>query len=208
MCPTIDTSKKTLAKNILNENINAKNSKLSGPLLFGLQYKSVEAVCKTLPSNEILREFVEEEKENFFHPNDSIVLKQAKFEINNCTYNINYGKIDKQLVKQQTQAIPITKEANITDPIIVSNVVTSIGKGRHRRITDILNYIIPFKKAKNVMLTVALLNSLDKLHKPKSHYMLVLFPGTENYYTLQNALAPLISDLQFLSEHRFYEIGG
>ncbi|CAG8762568.1 7458_t:CDS:1, partial [Dentiscutata erythropus] len=45
------------------------------------------------------------EKENFFHPNDSIVLKQAKFEINNCIYNINYGKIDKQLVELQTQAI-------------------------------------------------------------------------------------------------------
>ncbi|CAG8811732.1 24401_t:CDS:2 [Gigaspora margarita] len=122
--------------------------------------------------------FVEEEKENFFHPNDSIVLKQAKFEINNCTYNINYRKIDKQLVKLQTQAIayrslvrldesliragaiynmrqeithkvnkkisislvdidqptifePITKEADITDPTIVSNIVTSIRKSRH-----------------------------------------------------------------------------
>ncbi|CAG8843745.1 35291_t:CDS:1, partial [Gigaspora margarita] len=51
---------------------------------------------------------------------------------------------------------------------------------------------------KHVMLTVALLNNLDKLHKPESHYTLVLFPGTENYYTLQNTLASLISDLQFL----------
>ncbi|CAG8732781.1 22448_t:CDS:2, partial [Dentiscutata erythropus] len=127
------------------------------------------------------------EKENFFHPNDSIVLKQAKFEINNCTYNINYGKIDKQLVELQIQAIvksidrgqisqeayrslarldesliragaiynmrqeiihkvnekipislvdidqptifePITEEADITNPTIVSIVITSIRK--------------------------------------------------------------------------------
>ncbi|CAG8649990.1 3296_t:CDS:2, partial [Dentiscutata heterogama] len=52
-----------------------------------------------------LLEFVEEEKENFFHPNDSIVLKQAKFEISGHTYNINYGKIDKQQIELQTQAI-------------------------------------------------------------------------------------------------------
>ncbi|RIB27053.1 hypothetical protein C2G38_2261358 [Gigaspora rosea] len=280
-----------LAEDISNENINAKNSKLSGPLLFGLRCKSVEAVRKTLPSNEFvqlkpfdnysastqrkrilgleeqLREFVEEEKENFFHPNDSIVLKQAKFEINNCTlisimekaYR-SLAKLDKSLIRagaiydmrqeithkvnekipislvdidQPTIFEPITEEADITDPTIVSNVVTSIRKGGHRRITDILNYIIPLyvqkevlkpdstlylrisgdgrnvgKKAKHVMLTVVLLNNLDKLHKPESHYTLVLFPGTENYYTLQNALAPLISDLQILSEQVFYEIGG
>ncbi|RIB11127.1 hypothetical protein C2G38_2262460 [Gigaspora rosea] len=158
---------------------------------------------------EQLREFIEEEKENFFYPNDSIVLKQAKFEINNCTYNINYRKIDKQLVELQTQAIvksidhgqisqeayrslakldesliragaiydmrqeithkvnekipislvdinqptifePITEEADITDPTIVSNIVTSIGKRGHRRITDILNYIIPLYVQKEV----------------------------------------------------------
>ncbi|CAG8817645.1 24736_t:CDS:2, partial [Dentiscutata erythropus] len=86
---------KELTKDISNKNINA-NSKLSGLLLFGLRYKSVEAICKTLPSNkfvqiklfhnysastqrkrilglrEQLQEFIEEEKENFFHPNDSI----------------------------------------------------------------------------------------------------------------------------------------
>ncbi|CAG8705348.1 241_t:CDS:2, partial [Racocetra fulgida] len=116
---------------------------------------------------EQLQEFIKEEKKNFFHSNDSIVLKQAKFEINNYIYNINYRKIDKQLVKLQTQAIvksidragaiyvirqeithkvnkkipnslvdidqptifePITKEADITDPTIVSNAVTSIRK--------------------------------------------------------------------------------
>ncbi|RIB13187.1 cytochrome P450 [Gigaspora rosea] len=34
---------------------------------------------------------------------------------------------------------------------------------------------------------------------------LVLFPGIENYNLLENALAPLILDLQFLDEHGFYD---
>ncbi|CAG8467731.1 8493_t:CDS:2 [Scutellospora calospora] len=271
----------TLFKDIQNNEQAESKSRLSGPLLFGLCCKSVEEVRKTVTSNELVRmkpfnnystsaqckhilglgkrmlEFVEEEKENFFHPNDNIVLKQAKFEISDHTYNINYGKIDEQQIELQTQAIvksidlnekipislvdidqltsfePITEESDITDPIIVSNVIASIGKGRQRRITDILNYIVPFyiqrevlnpgstlhlrisgdgrnvgKKVKHVMVTVALLNSLVKLHKPESHYTLVLFPSMENYYSLQNTLAPLISDLRFLNEHGFYEVGG
>ncbi|CAG8539309.1 400_t:CDS:2, partial [Racocetra persica] len=52
-----------------------------------------------------LLEFVEKEKENFFHQNDNIVLKQTKFEINGSIYNINYGKINKQKIELQIQAI-------------------------------------------------------------------------------------------------------
>ncbi|CAG8606084.1 11791_t:CDS:2, partial [Racocetra fulgida] len=179
-----------LAKDIQNKERAESKSKLSGPLLFGLHYKSVEVARKTLPLNELVRikpfnnysasaqhkhilglgkrllEFVEEGKENFFHQNDNIVLKQAKFEINGSIYNINYGKINKQKIELQTQAIvksidrnrisqdayrslakldesliraealtsfePITEESDITDPIIVSNVIASIGKGGQR----------------------------------------------------------------------------
>ncbi|CAG8669882.1 18556_t:CDS:1, partial [Racocetra persica] len=104
-------------------------SKLSRPLLFGLQYKNVEAVRKTLSSNILIKikpfnsysksiqrshitglekrllEVVEKEKENFFNLDDNIVFKQTKFEINSYTYNINYRKIDNQLIELQTQAI-------------------------------------------------------------------------------------------------------
>ncbi|CAG8790484.1 40565_t:CDS:2 [Gigaspora margarita] len=306
---------KALTKDIKNNEQAESTSRLFGPLLFGLQCKSIEAVRKILLLNELIQmkpfnkysistqckhilglekqvlEFVEEEKENFFHLNDNIILKQAKFEVNGCMHIINYGKIDKKSIELQAQAIvksidcdrisqeayrslarldellirtgaiydikqeitnrvnkiipislvdidqpasfePITEESNITNPITVSNVIASIGKNEQQRITDILNYIIPFyvqkgvlkpenslylrilgdgrnvgKKVKHVMITVALLNNLDKLHKPESYYSLVLFPGMENYYSLQNALAPLISDLRFLNECGFYEIG-
>ncbi|CAG8450527.1 7439_t:CDS:2, partial [Cetraspora pellucida] len=90
---------------------------------------NVESVHKILTSNEIVRmkpfndysisaqrkhvlglgkwllEIAEKEKENFFHLNDNIILKQAKFEINSCTYNINFGKINKRKIELQTQAI-------------------------------------------------------------------------------------------------------
>ncbi|CAG8846657.1 44343_t:CDS:2 [Gigaspora margarita] len=118
------------------------------------------------------------------------------------TYKVN-KKISISLVDidQLTIFEPINEEADITDPTIVSNIVTSIRKSGHQQITNILNYIIPLyvqkevlkpgstlhlrisengqnvsKKAKHVMLTVALSNNWDKLHKPKSHYILVLFP--------------------------------
>ncbi|RIB11958.1 hypothetical protein C2G38_2202024 [Gigaspora rosea] len=247
-----------LTKDIKNDEQAKSTSRLSGPLLFGLGKRVLE--------------FVEEEKEIFFHLNDNIILKQAKFEVNGCTHIINYGKIDKKSIELQTQAIvksidrgrisqdayrslarldesliragaiydmrqeitnrvnkiipislvdidqpasfePITEESNITNPITVSNVIASIGKGvlkprntLHLRISGDGRNV--GKKVKHVMITVALLNNLDKLHKPESHYSLVLFPSMENYHSLQNALAPLISDLRFLNECGFYEIGG
>ncbi|RIB12666.1 hypothetical protein C2G38_2249358 [Gigaspora rosea] len=175
-----------------NEQLNQteSKSKLSGPLLFGLLCKSIEAVHKTLSSNMIkikpfnsyskstqrlhtldlgkrLLDVIEGEKEIFFHSNDNIVLKQAKFEINNHT---SLTKLDESLIQanavyemrqeithkvnikipislvdvdQPTTFEPITEEADITDPNIVSNILASIGKGRQQRIIDVLNYIIP-----------------------------------------------------------------
>ncbi|CAG8597446.1 15470_t:CDS:2, partial [Cetraspora pellucida] len=213
---------------------------------------SASAQCQhILGLGKRLLEFVKEAKENFFHSGDNIILKQAKFEINSpwldliragAVYNMRQevtNKVNKKIpislvnIDQPTSFELITKESNIIDLIIVSNVISSISKGGQRRITDILNYIIPLyiqkevlkpgstlhlhisdddrdvgKKVKHVIVTVALLNNLDKLHKSESYYMLVLFPDVENYYLLQNALASLISDLRFLSEHRFYKIGG
>src|SRR5204862_5954844 len=100
-------------------------------------------------------------------------------------------------------------------------------------ITDILNYIMPLyieqeilipetstlhirisgdgrnvgRKVKHVMVTMALLNDLNGLHKPDNHYTLVLYPGAETYESLKNALAPLISDLCMLKERGFYQVG-
>ncbi len=58
------------------------------------------------------------------------------------------------------------------------------------------------------MVTMALLNDPATLQKPDSHYTLVLYPGSETYESLKNALAPLISDLQSLQGKGFQQIGG
>src|SRR2546421_10378677 len=58
------------------------------------------------------------------------------------------------------------------------------------------------------MITVALLNDTERLYKPEAHHTLILYPGSESYTSLQNALAPLVSDLQNLKKYGFHQIGG
>ncbi|GBC37712.2 hypothetical protein GLOIN_2v1775051 [Rhizophagus irregularis DAOM 181602=DAOM 197198] len=113
-------------------------------------------------------------------------------------------------------------------------MLESIGKGGQRRITNILNYIVPLyiergiltpetstlyirisgdgrnvgRKVKHVMVTITLLNDLNGLQKPDNNYTLVLYPGAESYESLKNALTPLISDLSILKEKGFDQIGG
>ncbi|PKY61698.1 hypothetical protein RhiirA4_523271, partial [Rhizophagus irregularis] len=118
-----------------------------------------------------------------------------------------------------------SEEPDITDPIIVEQVNSAIGKGAYRSIKKILKYIVPAyiqnekldpaspiihlrisgdgrnvgRKVKHVMITVALLDDSAKLFEPNYHYTVVLFPGTENYSTLKIAADTLIRELQELS---------
>ncbi|GET00608.1 hypothetical protein GLOIN_2v1728867 [Rhizophagus clarus] len=129
---------------------------------------------------------------------------------------------------------PITEEPDIIDGAIILNMLESVGKGGQRRITNILNYIIPLyvkkgiliprrsilhirisgdrrnvgRKLKHVMITMTLLNDLDGLQKPDNHYTLVLYPGAETYESLKNALTLLISDLCILKERGFKQTDG
>ncbi|RHZ50863.1 hypothetical protein Glove_490g31 [Diversispora epigaea] len=135
-------------------------------------------------------------------------------------------------IYQPTTFEPISGQPHITEPEIIQNVMDYIGKGGQRRITDILNYIVPKyieqgilipnqskiklrisgdgrnveRKVKHVMITVALLNDIERLYKPESHYTLVLYPSSESYESLHNSLVPLVSDLQNLKENGFHQI--
>ncbi|PKC67045.1 hypothetical protein RhiirA1_418594 [Rhizophagus irregularis] len=306
---------KEMEKNRNRDQSNKENKgKISGPLLFGLKLLSVERVRRTMSLDLKIRPFidfgnsqkrrrilglsqsildiVERERDNTFHPDDQIKLKQIKFEIDDDVYDINFGKVNKieeikkieAVVKsldkghisreayrslariedlpcekavcdiwqkinaemkkqvpltlvdllQPTKFEPIREEPNITDSEIITNMLESIGKGGQRRITDILNYIIPLyiekgiliprqstlhirisgnghnvgRKVKHVMVTMTLLNDLNGLQKPDNHYTLVLYPGAETYESLKNVLTPLISDLCILKEKGFNQIGG
>ncbi|RIB13382.1 hypothetical protein C2G38_2198039 [Gigaspora rosea] len=146
-----------------------------------------------LSLGEQLQEFVEEEKENFFiqmiafdrisqkayrslaRLNESLIQAGAVYNMRQETIHRVNEKISISLVDigQLTVFEPITEEADITDSTIVSNIVTSIGK-------DMAGMLA--KKTKHVIITVALLNNLDKLHKPESYYILVLF--SDRFYEI------------------------
>ncbi|PKK77600.1 hypothetical protein RhiirC2_808583 [Rhizophagus irregularis] len=119
------------------------------------------------------------------------------------------------------------EEPDITNSLIIEQVVNATGNGAYRSVKKILEYIIPSyikkgvldpaiptihlrisgdgrnirRKVKHVMITVALLDDSMNLFKPDYHYTTVLFPGTENYPTLKVAVNALIQELQKLSNN-------
>jgi len=138
-------------------------------------------------------------------------------------------KIPISIVKlnNNCSAEPLEGTPTITDPEVIQMVHEAIGNGGHRSIIKILQYLIPSlveckvldmenptihlrisgdgrnvgRQVKHVMITCAIMNNKDCLKKPDAHYTIVLYPGTENYTTLQIALDPMLKELQYLKEH-------
>ncbi|CAG8824314.1 30835_t:CDS:2, partial [Gigaspora margarita] len=105
-------------------------------------------------------------------------------------------------------------------PEIVNEVESVVGKGAGHLIKDILrflilsminmgifNYLEPTlhicisgdgrnveQKVKHVMVTFIILNKMNAFSS-SLHFALLIYPGIENYNTLQVALAPLIAEL-------------
>ncbi|GBC38066.2 hypothetical protein GLOIN_2v1488672 [Rhizophagus irregularis DAOM 181602=DAOM 197198] len=152
-------------------------------------------------------------------------ISQTRQEINACMGElipINFIDLNSTIVQEG----PL-EEPDITDPLIIEQVVSATGKGAYRSVKKILEYIIPSyikkgvldpaiptihlrisgdgrnvgRKVKHVMITVALLDDSMNLFKPDCHYTTVLFPGTENYPTLTVAVNALIQELQELSNN-------
>ncbi|PKC53555.1 hypothetical protein RhiirA1_479071 [Rhizophagus irregularis] len=118
-----------------------------------------------------------------------------------------------------------SEEPDITDPLIIEQVINATGKGAYRSVKKILEYIIPSyvekgildpaiptihlrisgdgrnvgRKVKHVMITIALLDDSINICKPNYHYTTILFPGSENYPTLKVAANALTQELQELS---------
>ena len=124
---TTNTSNNT--SNSGNPNPSKPISRISGPLLFGLKLLSVQNERKTLPLNhnpkirpfeelsistkrrkvlEIAQQVldtVEEEKENIFHSNNSLKIKQARFEIDGKWFDVNFGKLNEASEEERKKAI-------------------------------------------------------------------------------------------------------
>ena len=193
--------------------------------------KKIEAVIKSLDKGHISREAYRSLARIEDIPREkAVTISRQKINVE-MKKQVPLTLVD---LTQPTAFEPITEEPDITDNAIIINMLESVGKGGQRRITDILNYIVPLyiekgilipkmstlhirisgdgrnvgRKVKHVMVTMTLLNDLNGLQKPDNHYTLVLYPGAESYESLRNALAPLISDLNILKEKGFNQIGG
>ncbi|UZO07546.1 uncharacterized protein OCT59_027829 [Rhizophagus irregularis] len=194
------------------------------------EMKKIEAVVKSLDRGHISREAYRSLARIEDLPRENVICDFRQKINAEMKKKVPMTLVD---LLQPTAFEPITGNPDITDSTIIMNMLESIGKGGQRRITDILNYIIPLyiekgiliprrstlhirisgdgrnvgRKVKHVMITMTLLNDLNRLQKPDNHYTLVLYPGAETYDSLRNALAPLISDLNVLKERdRLWEL--
>ncbi|GBC20383.2 hypothetical protein GLOIN_2v1839566 [Rhizophagus irregularis DAOM 181602=DAOM 197198] len=105
--------------------------------------------------------------------------------------------------------------------------IKNITNGGHRSAKDILTYIIPAlifegvldisnpiihlrisgdgrnvgRKIKQVMITMAILNDEQNIHKPDHHYTTILFPGIESYELLEVMMSPFIQELNDLKNY-------
>ncbi|GBC43485.2 hypothetical protein GLOIN_2v1809230 [Rhizophagus irregularis DAOM 181602=DAOM 197198] len=214
-----------------------KKTAVSRVYLFGLQLKCIDRNRKGRPRELKLYEELSKttqikrakglaKKEqihfenlikDFYNPKDRVVLRTLNFTIENKEYNITFEDDDKEPLE----------EPDITDPLIIEQVVSATGKGAYRSVKKIFEYIIPSyikkkvldpaiptihlqisgdgqnaeRKVKHVMITVALLDDSMNLFKSDYHYTTVLFSGTENYPTLKVAVNALIQELQKLSNN-------
>ncbi|GBC48166.1 hypothetical protein GLOIN_2v1783827 [Rhizophagus irregularis DAOM 181602=DAOM 197198] len=122
--------------------------------------------------------------------------------------------------------VDLSEDEDIEDENIAQEIIDAVGKGGHRNIKDILRYLVPDliqkrilnphhpvinlrisgdghnvgRKIKHVMITMAILDDKDTLHKPNSYHTIILYPGCENYDSLSNIMVPFCHDLRNLKE--------
>ncbi|GES82308.1 hypothetical protein GLOIN_2v1782566 [Rhizophagus clarus] len=108
-----------------------------------------------------------------------------------------------------------------------TEIIQNVKKGGTRSVKDILKYIVPIlisneildisnpiihlrvsgndrnvgRKIKHVMITMAILNDIQNIHKPDHHYTTILFPGVEKYEILENMMASFIKELDEIKKN-------
>ena len=117
--------------------------------------------------------------------------------------------------------------ADITNSEITQEVINTMGIGIYRSAKDILCYIIPHlkkkevlkssdptihlrisgdgrnvgRKIKHVMITFMILNHKERHNHADYHYTTILYPGAEKYSTLEFILNPFLNELRSLKEN-------
>ncbi|PKY32933.1 hypothetical protein RhiirB3_451480 [Rhizophagus irregularis] len=106
-------------------------------------------------------------------------------------------------------------------------IIQNIKKDGTRSVKDILKYIVPVlisneildinnpiihlrvsgdgrnvgRKIKHVMITIAILNDIQNIHKSDHHHTTVLFPGVEKYEVLEIMMASFIKELDEIKKN-------
>lgn len=104
--------------------------------------------------------------------------------------------------------------------------MTSVGRAGYRSVKDILRVTIPNlikknilnlqrpiinlrisgdgqnvgRKVKHVMITFVILDDVKNIYNPNNHHTVVLYPGSENYESLNTSMTSFQNELQELSE--------
>ncbi|GBC44604.2 hypothetical protein GLOIN_2v1778530 [Rhizophagus irregularis DAOM 181602=DAOM 197198] len=154
-------------------------------------------------------------------PRDRVILNARKRINEEMSQKIPISILN---IKHTPLASTINEAPDIEDQEIVEEVLQYIGKAGYRHISDILLFVIPDlvnrnilnpndpiihvqisgdgrnvgRKVKHVMVTCTILDDILNIHKADFHYTTILYPGVENYETLQNVMEPMISELHNL----------
>ncbi|RGB25491.1 hypothetical protein C1646_821002 [Rhizophagus diaphanus] len=165
--------------------------------------------------------FGSQDKENKRQKIQAIVQTTDKSLISREAYQ-NLATIEHNLPPD----ICFYEESDIIDEEIVNQMVSAIGKAGYRSIKDILKYIVPKlindgvlnttcpiinlrlsgdgrnvgRKVKQIMVTCAILDDKKNFHFPDKHFTIVLYPGSEDYNSLKNAMTLFLRELHELKE--------
>ncbi|RIB27274.1 hypothetical protein C2G38_2160971 [Gigaspora rosea] len=155
--------------------------------------------------------------------------KSLQYSVDTNFYTIEYNNQNKENQKQRAIIevnLSENEQPDIDDSDIIEQVTNAIGKAGYRSIKDILNYIMPFlinqnilnptnpsinlrisgdgrnvrRKIKHVMVTCAILDDKTNFYFPNHHYVVVLYPRSENYDSLKNAISLFLNELHELKE--------
>ncbi|GES99712.1 hypothetical protein GLOIN_2v1768393 [Rhizophagus clarus] len=186
--------------------------------------QKIESVVRALDEGNISREPYRRLCAIESHlPREGVVSKERQKINEKMAQLIPISIVDINTKNQVDQS----EEEDIEDEDIVQEVINAAGKGGYRNIKDILQYLVPDliqkrvlnphhpiinlrisgdgrnvgKKIKHVIITVAILDDKNTLHKPNHYYTIVLYPGCENYDSLSHMMAPFCHDLRDLKDH-------
>ncbi|RHZ83410.1 hypothetical protein Glove_94g12 [Diversispora epigaea] len=164
-----------------------------------------------------------------FHPDDNFALQEIHFKVQDKNIQVNFenrdlekenkkneaflkvidqGLIARDSYRKMANKIPISilnisnfssfnlinENLNINNSEVEEEVLKYVGKAGYHRVTDILIYIIP--------------DDTLNLQKSDYHFTVILYPGNENYETLQKVIEPMISELNDLSIHGLKDLTG